>query len=252
MFKSLEGGIKIEDKVIEGRGMPISFFGGTMSFSLNEKTLELNISAEFLEICRRYNSKAFMFGTTLQQEGSPGFGYDSRVLGQLPQFWRVAVFQFKRAVQRISNTRLGDEYKFFINNNGKRDQHLILYSMCGARRRVAFYALPLLITLNDVRNAAPNLLQYTLFADAADIPPHLIDMTPHTLLVYPRSLKGIILSERIEIKLIQIEELVKIVEEKKIGISIEELLENLRFSKIKLWENASKRPKYTFQIFPNL
>jgi hypothetical protein len=28
MFKSLEGGIKIEDKVIEGRGMPISFFGG--------------------------------------------------------------------------------------------------------------------------------------------------------------------------------------------------------------------------------
>jgi hypothetical protein len=64
-----------------------------MSFSLNEKTLELNISAEFLEICRRYNSKAFMFGTTLQQEGSPGFRYDSRVLGQLPQFWRVAVLQ---------------------------------------------------------------------------------------------------------------------------------------------------------------
>jgi len=206
MFKSFRSEVK--DKFIRKRN---TSFEGTMSFSLNEKTLELNISAEFLEICRRYDSKAFMFGTTLQQEGSPGFGYDSRVLGRLPSFWRVAVFQFKRAVQRIKNTRLGDEYKFFINNNGKCDQHLILYNMCGARHRVAFYVLPLFITLNDVRNATPNLLQYTLFADAVDIPSHFIDRTPHTLLVYPRYLKGVILSEKIEIKLIPIEELIKIV-----------------------------------------
>ena len=222
-----------------------------MSLSLNEKTLELNISAEFLHICRHFDPKAFIFGTTLQQESSPGFGYDSRVLGRLPPFWRAAVFQFKRAVQRISNTPLGDEYKFFINNNGKSDQHLILYNMCGARHRVAFYVLPLFITLNDVRNAAPNLLQHTLFADVADIPPHFIDRAPHTMLVYPQHLIGIILSERIEIKLIQIEELVKIIGEKKIGMPIEELLENLRMGKIKPWEKPSKRPRFTFQIFPS-
>lgn len=70
-----------------------------MSFSLNEKTLELNISAEILEICCHYDPKAFMFGTTLRQEGSPGYGYDPHALGRLPQFWRTAVFQFKRAVQ---------------------------------------------------------------------------------------------------------------------------------------------------------
>jgi len=116
--------------------------------------------------------------------------------------------------------------------------------MCGARPRVAFYVLPLFITLNDVRNAAPNLLQYTLFADAADIPPHF-------LLVYPQYLIGIILSERIEIKLIQIQELVKIIGEKKIGMSIEELLGNLRMGKIEPWEKPSKRPRFTFQIFPS-
>ncbi|MBC7131000.1 hypothetical protein H5T51_07280 [Candidatus Bathyarchaeota archaeon] len=112
--------------------------------------------------------------------------------------------------------------------------------------------LPLFITLNDVRNAAPNLLHRTLFADVADIRPHLIDRTPHTLLVCPQYLMGVIQSERIEIKLIQIKDLVKSIEEKKIGISIGELCENLRTRKIEGWEEASKHPRFTLQIFPSL
>ncbi|MEM2738933.1 MAG: hypothetical protein QXK93_08115 [Candidatus Bathyarchaeia archaeon] len=221
-----------------------------MSFSLNEKTLELNISAEILRICRRYDPKAFMFGTTLRQEGSPGYGYDSRALGRIPQFWRTAVFQFKRALQ-VRNTPLDYEYTFQINNNGKCDQHLLLYNMCGGKPLTALYVLPLYVTLNDVRNAAPNLLNNTLFADVADIPPQLIDRTPHTLLVYPRRLKGIIFSERKEIKLIHIEEAAKSIAEKKIGISIEELRKKLKMGKIEGWESASKRPRFTFQIFPS-
>lgn len=150
---------------------------------LNEKTLELNISTEFLNICRRYDPQAFMFGTTLRQESY--LGYDSRALGQLPQFWRTAVFQYKRVFERRINTQLGDEYIFQINNNGNRDQHIFLYWMSGGRPRVALYVLPLFVTLNDVRNLAPNLLQQTFFADAADIPPWLIQLSTHPLGLSP-------------------------------------------------------------------
>ncbi|GBC73270.1 hypothetical protein HRbin04_00667 [archaeon HR04] len=219
-----------------------------MNFPLNEKTLELNISAEILGICRRQDPRAFMFGTTLKQEGKQGYGYDSIVLGRLQQSWRTAAFQFKRALQRKPFSNV---YVFQINNNVRHDQHLILYNMCGGKHLTALYVLPLYITLNDVRSAAPNLLNNTLFADAADIPPQWIDRTPHTLLVYPQRLQGIILSERKEIKLITIEYIAKSIAEKKIGISIEELRKNIKMGKIERWENASKRPRFTFQIFPS-
>lgn len=62
---------------------------------LNEKTLELNITYEILEICRNYDKHAFAFGTTLVQESY--LGYDSGILGRLPRFWRASVFQYKRA-----------------------------------------------------------------------------------------------------------------------------------------------------------
>jgi len=215
---------------------------------LNEKTLELNISTEFLNICRRYDPRAFIFGTTLRLESY--FGYDSRALGQLPQFWRTAVFQFKRALQaRIS--RRGKEYTFQINNNRYRDQHIILHLMSGGRPQVALYVLPLFITLDDVRKHTPNLLRETVFADAADIPPWVVDNSPHTMLVYPRHRQGIILSERREIKILTSEELIRQISEKKIGVTIEELRRNLKVEHIEGAETRSKRPRFTFHIYPS-
>ena len=57
------------------------FYLGTNRFSretklANEKTLELNITHEILQICRRYDPLAFTIGTTLVQESY--LGYDSR------------------------------------------------------------------------------------------------------------------------------------------------------------------------------
>lgn len=65
---------------------------------LKEKTLELNITHELLEISRRYNKRAFAFGTTLIQESH--LGYDSRILGRLPHSWVASPKQFKRAKRR--------------------------------------------------------------------------------------------------------------------------------------------------------
>ena len=58
-----------------------------------KKTLELNITHEFLEICQSYDSRVFALEITLIQEHN--LGYDSRILGRLPDFWRISVFQYK-------------------------------------------------------------------------------------------------------------------------------------------------------------
>jgi len=213
---------------------------------LNEKTLELNICAEFLKICRRYDPHAFVFGTTLKQEKYRG--YDSEVFGRLPQFWRAAVFQFKKALRK-KPTPSGYEYTFQINNNGQHDQHLFLYLMSGGRPFVSLYVLPHLINLTDIRNQAPNLLGQTYFADAKDISPSLVNNTPHFLITYPSLCLGKIRSEEIKIKLYTLEEVIMAITERKMGVSIEELRANLTAPKTKEAELRSKRPKFTFQIF---
>ena len=218
-----------------------------MAFGLNEKTLELNVSTEFLNICRQYDPKAFMFGTTLKQESR--LGYDSTVLGSLPQFWRTSVFQFKRALSKRI-TPLGDEYTFHVNNNGNRDQHIFLYLMSGGRHLTALYVLPLFTTLNDVSNQAPQLLGQTVYADAADIPPWIVDNAPHTLLVYPTQGFAIIHSDRRRIKVSPFKELMTNIAEKKIGVTIEELRGNLKARRIEGAETRSRRPKFTFHTFP--
>jgi len=215
---------------------------------LNEKTLELNISAEFLRICRNYDHQSFMLGITLRREKYRG--YDSEVFGRLPQFWRAAVFQFKKALRFRRKTPLGPEYKFQINNNGNRDQHLLLYLMSGGRAFVSLYVLPMFITLADVRNQAPNLLQKTYFADARAIPPSLINRATHSLLAYPQKLFARVLSNEQKIDLYPFGKVVMAIEKRELGITIEELQKNLRTPKEA--EFKSKRPRFTFQIFPNL
>ena len=213
---------------------------------VNEKTLELNISTEFLNHCRKYDQHAFLFGTTLKQESQ--FGYDSRVLGRLPPFWRIAVFQFKKPYRK-RKTRLGEEYTFNINNNTYKDQHILLYLMSGGRSRVALYVFPLYVTLQQIRNSSPYLLRRTLFADVRDIPPWLVDNRSHKVLVYPKLQIGIVKSEEWKIQLFSFEELLKDVSKKKMGIPVSMLLENLKSKekwKVKL---GSKRPRFTFQVF---
>ena len=103
----------------------------------NEKTLELNITHELLEISRHYDKRAFAFGTTLIQERL--LGYDSRILGRLPHYWVTSPIQFKRAKRRKQIGRNQFVYVYDINNNTYNDQHLILYSrLAGGKKKCCF------------------------------------------------------------------------------------------------------------------
>jgi len=214
---------------------------------LNEKTLELNITAEFLRICRQYDPQAYTLGTTLVQESH--LGYDSRILGGLPPFWRTAVFQFKRAT-RIRLTLSGPEYKFQINNNTYKDQHLFLWLMCGGRPHIAFYVLPCFTTLRDVRKLAPSLVHETYLVDVADIPTWFADNVSHTLLAYPKQLSATVLSERREIRLLRSQDVLENFLERQLGITIEQLLANIRRADVEGAELRSSRSRFLFGIFP--
>jgi hypothetical protein len=213
--------------------------------NINEKTLELNIMSEILNICRRHDPRAFILGTTLQQEKR--LGYDSRILSRLSPSWKTAMFQFKKAKYKTYD----GGYTFIINNNRYNDQHLILYSVAGGRKRVAFYVLPTFLTLNEFGTASPNHLRYTFFADVSDISPYRINHQQHTITIYPTSRIGVVRSEEeTRIKLITIEQLEIAVKEKEIAIPIKELLENIGSMKIQELGIKCKKPRILFLILP--
>ncbi|MGQ9461289.1 MAG: hypothetical protein ACUVRA_08700 [Candidatus Bathyarchaeaceae archaeon] len=121
----------------------------------NEKTLELNITHEILEICRRYDPRAFAFGTTLIQERHQG--YDSKILARFSPSWLTSPLQYKKPVNSKNLGRNTFEYIFDINNNTYHDQHLILYHhLAGGKRRVAFYALPAVFTDTEFYSSLPS------------------------------------------------------------------------------------------------
>ncbi len=134
--------------------------------SLTEKTLELNLIHEFLTQCRSVYPKAFAAGTTLTQEGRRG--YDSRVLGTLDPRWKAAVFQFKRAIDHFGSGA-AETFVFEINNNGKKDQHSLLWRISGGNPNVAIYVLPLVDSHRLLRNYVPDLRVHAGYIDAADI-----------------------------------------------------------------------------------
>lgn len=213
---------------------------------VSEKTLELNIVHELLEFVQEFDAQSFAVGLTLRQEGS--IGYDSRILSQLPQTWRTAALQFKRARRKIK-TMLGVEFSFMINNNKNRDQHLLLYRLCRGQRNVAFYVLPLFLTENELKDSLPELTDATAVVDVANIPPHIIGDRAHRLLVYPSHRFAFVRSEEVRVEIIYLGELKKLMLGREVGLSIEQIRSNMREMFIYEKNIISKRPSFLFQIF---
>jgi hypothetical protein len=95
---------------------------------MNEKTLELNISNEILHYYRQYDPKAISLGISPRKEAK--VGYDSRILGTLPQNFKMRLYQYKSPLRR-KRTRLGNGYLFHLNDSKYKDQHLILWVQTG-------------------------------------------------------------------------------------------------------------------------
>jgi len=213
---------------------------------VSEKTLELNIIHELLEFVQRFDDQSFAVGLTLRQEGT--LGYDSRILSQLPQSWRTAPLQFKRA-RKKRKTVFGKEYSFMINNNRNRDQHLLLYQLCRGRHNIAFYVFPLFLTENELKDSLPELTEATAILDVAEIPPYIIKNQSHRVLVYPTQSFAFVRSEEIRVEIINLGDLKGRMLRREVGLSIEEVRSNMR-EMFEYEKNiTSKRPLFIFQIF---
>ena len=217
---------------------------------LNEKTLELNITNEILEICRRFDQQAFALGTTLRQEKQ--YGYDSRILGDIPQFWRGSVFQYKKAKGEWRTSSGESVFAFQINNNTYRDQHAILHRFTNGKRNISFYVLPAFTTLRELNNFLPDLLNWTFFVDATSIPPNIVGNQIHEIHIYPQTSMGMLLSDKqMDIEVISSDEFKTLLLGKRVGFPISVLLENLRRMPRENERTHSKCPRFLLNIFTN-
>jgi len=216
----------------------------------NEKTLELNITHEILEICRRYDPRAFALGTTLVQESHQG--YDSKIIARFSPSWLTSPLQYKKPVNRKSLGTNTFEYIFDINNNTYHDQHLILYHhLAGGKRRVAFYALPAIFTNAEFYSSLPILRTRTFLVDVTEIQPHWVDNQTHRLHLFPHLRMALLHStDEIKIETLSLEEFEKLVARNEIGLPIYAMMENMKMPFAENLKTESKRPRFLFNIFP--
>jgi hypothetical protein len=178
----------------------------------------------------------------MRREGQLGF--DSRILGALPAQWQSAVLQYKRPY----DAPRGQSYVFEINNNTHNDQHDLLQHFCGGAHAVAFYVLPTYLNLIDVHRNTPHLIRRTYLADVMDIPASVVDRTSHDLEVLPAQSTGIIHSEKVEIRLQKPENLLASIHDRKAGLTLGTLRENMKTKLERTVETS--RSRFNFISFP--
>lgn len=128
---------------------------------VSEKTLELNIGAEILQIIRSQHgcSRAFLRGLTQAEEYAHGVDF----YAELPDSTRVYAFQFK-APKKGSEM---EPYLFTIRN----DQHTALYSAASRNPGSVFYCFPYYVGTAKLVTHLPTLLRETWLLDVASVPP---------------------------------------------------------------------------------
>ena len=118
---------------------------------VNEKTLELNITHEGLDI-----AGFGAFGFTQHQESKIG----GDVLFAFPTPF---ILQYKAAKSGLDGTRA----RFRINNNKRKNQHQALDAIAKSGICGAFYMFPLIISNNFLTTNFNNLLNFTCMIDAS-------------------------------------------------------------------------------------
>jgi hypothetical protein len=214
----------------------------------NEKTLELNITHEILQICRRHDPQAFTLGTTLIQERNTG--YDSGTLARMPRTCLTSPLQYKRAKYKFP-IATGFRYVFEINNNTYHDQHLILYyHLAGGRRNVAYYALPAVQDTTEFLNWIPRLLSRTFFLDVAQIFPQNVGFQTHQIVLDPQTRTAALRSKETKVEVVSAEEYQGLIAERRIGMTLSELLETMRRPAKGQYSPKSRRPRFLFNMLP--
>ncbi|MGY5144191.1 MAG: hypothetical protein ACW9XH_06885 [Candidatus Nitrosopumilus sp. bin_32a] len=123
----------------------------------NEKTMELNLTAEILQGIRRTNPNAYANGFTIRNEKKHGLDVS---FGNVNSNHMTGI-QFKAAKSHRSGI-----YRFEINNNTENDQHLKLfyyamYTVFFPQLPKVFYFFPLIHTVDELESESPNYLSET-------------------------------------------------------------------------------------------
>jgi hypothetical protein len=131
---------------------------------VSEKSLELNIGAEILNLMRTswQMPKAYLRGLTQAEERQEGVDF----FAQLSPNARIFAFQFKAAHGKNEST----PYKYTI----VRYQHDPLFQLSQSSPRGVFYVFPYYVTFKKLQKDVPNLMLDTWFLNVRQMnPPQL-------------------------------------------------------------------------------
>ena len=138
-----------------------------MGKAINEKTLELNVSAEVLCFLRRtHDPTAYLRGFTQAEEKGCGADLVAR-FRKGPQCRGSIVMQFKAPLDR---SRHPYSYKFEL----QRSQHEALSKLAQGSREAVWYIFPMYSAWANFDAALPSLLQGTYVARVADMATHVL------------------------------------------------------------------------------
>ncbi len=128
---------------------------------VSEKSLELNVCAEILQLIRSWQNcqGALWFGLTQQQERE--YGIDEMIANAGPGF--ALMLQFKSP---WATSRENDFYRFSINEQ----QHAALEGLANNYPDDVLYVFPLYSTWSKTESHAPDLCQDTWVVPVSSIP----------------------------------------------------------------------------------
>ena len=136
---------------------------------VSEKSLELNVGAELLDIFR--NSwglqKTYLRGLTQKEEAAEGADF----FAQLSPCSRIAAFQFK--APSINKAR-ASKGSFPFRIRIQKEQHLSLYDLAKIKKKSVYYVVPFYTDHHRLQQDIPNLLQDTWFIPVEDMEPTAI------------------------------------------------------------------------------
>ncbi len=187
---------------------------------ISEKSLEINISENILRELRRLGplfSKVFVYGFTLREEFERGLDIS---INLNPNRSFLLAIQYKKPISEWQGT-----YRFYINNNSTRDQHIKLFRASLIAPNKIYYIFPAIITTQQLYNISPNFLTHCYFIRPMDIP--LLDNHVHTVEIDTQNEIALAFSGKIEVKPLKWKEIKEfLVREER--ITIEDLQKKLK------------------------
>lgn len=141
---------------------------------VSEKSLELNVGAEILDLMRNQLGmpKAYLRGLTQGEERQEGADF----FVELDPATKIFAFQFKRPKGPFEHA----PYTFTL----KREQHIELFRLAEDWPGSTFYVLPFYVTPQKLRQDVPNLAQDTWLLDVSDVPTEQVFNGQKTKTIY--------------------------------------------------------------------